>query len=66
MLKKLEVMSKGFFKNIQNFKVLDLNDRVNLESFPKELENLRQLTHLEFQMCVKLNIYLKKKINMCN
>jgi hypothetical protein len=54
MLKKLEVMSKGFLKNIQNFKVLDSNDRVNLESFLKELENLSQLTHLKFQMCVKL------------
>lgn len=41
MLKKLEVMSKGFLKNIQNFEVLDLNDHVNLESFPKEFENLR-------------------------
>lgn len=66
MLKKLEVMSKGFLKNIQNFEVLDLNDRVNLESFPKELENLRQLTHLDFQMCVKLKYSPKKKINMCN
>jgi hypothetical protein len=58
MLKKLEVMSKGLLENIQNFKVLDLNDRFNLESFPNELENLKQLTHLEFQVCVKLKYLL--------
>jgi hypothetical protein len=49
-------MSKGFLKNIQNFKVLDLNVPI------WNLENLKQLTHLEFQMYVKSK-YLPKKVD---
>jgi Leucine-rich repeat (LRR) protein len=51
---KLETMPKQFLKGIQNLKVLDLSDCSKLKSLPREIGNLRQLTHLNLHMCSQL------------
>jgi Leucine-rich repeat (LRR) protein len=52
--RKLEAMPKQFLKGIENLKVLDLSNCFNLKSVPKEIGNLRQLTHLDLHNCGKL------------
>jgi Leucine-rich repeat (LRR) protein len=48
---KLEAMPKQFLKGIENFKVLNLSKFPKLKSLPREIENLRQLTHLDLDRC---------------
>jgi len=50
----LEAMPKQFLKGIENLKVLDLSTYVKLISLPREVGNLRQLTHLDLHECVNL------------
>jgi hypothetical protein len=57
----LEAMPKQFLKGIENLKVLDLSTCVKLISLPREIGNLRQLTHLDLHECVNL-ISLPKEI----
>jgi Leucine-rich repeat (LRR) protein len=45
--KRLEAMQKQFLKGIENLKVLDLAECHKLKSLPREIGNLRQLTHLD-------------------
>jgi disease resistance protein RPM1 len=47
----LEAMPKQFLKGIENLKVLDLSCCGKLKSLPRELGNLRQLTHLDLDGC---------------
>ncbi|CAM6018438.1 unnamed protein product [Sphagnum balticum] len=51
---KLDTMPKQFLKGIENLKVLDLSECHRLKSLPKEIGNLRQLTHLNLDACFKL------------
>jgi disease resistance protein RPS2 len=52
--KRLETMPKQFLKGIENLKVLDLSECCNLKSLPREIGNLRQLTHLYLDHCEDL------------
>jgi hypothetical protein len=51
---KLEAMPKEFLKGIENLKVLDLSGCGKLKSLPREIGNLRQLTHLYLEFCQDL------------
>jgi Leucine-rich repeat (LRR) protein len=51
---RLEAMPKQFLKGIENLKVLDLGGCDKLKSLPKEIGNLRQLTHLDLGRCLSL------------
>jgi Leucine-rich repeat (LRR) protein len=51
---KLEAMPKQFLKGIENLKVLDLSKCHKLKSLPREIGNLRQLTHLDLYDCENL------------
>jgi len=51
---RLEAMPKQFLKGIENLKVLDLCKCEKLKSLPREIGNLRQLTHLDLTMCLSL------------
>jgi Leucine-rich repeat (LRR) protein len=51
---KLKAMSKQFLKGIENLKVLDLSKCYMLRSLPREIGNLRQLTHLHLVWCWNL------------
>jgi Leucine-rich repeat (LRR) protein len=51
---RLEVVPKQFLKGIENLKVLDLSRCCKLKSLPREIGNLRQLTHLFLDMCESL------------
>ncbi len=57
---KLEAMPKKFLKGIENLKVLDLS-KCQLKSLPREIGNLRQLTHLNLHGCDSLP-FLPKEI----
>jgi Leucine-rich repeat (LRR) protein len=48
---KLETLQKKFLKGIENLKVLDLSHCRKLKSLPREIGNLRQLTHLNLHAC---------------
>jgi Leucine-rich repeat (LRR) protein len=50
----LEAMPKQFLKGIENLKVLDLSQCRRLKSFPREIGNLRKLTHLYLRNCDEL------------
>ncbi|CAM6018400.1 unnamed protein product, partial [Sphagnum balticum] len=50
----LVAMPKQFLKGIENLKVLDLSKCRMLQSLPREIGNLRQLTHLYLDECVHL------------
>ncbi|KAH9550063.1 hypothetical protein CY35_10G053800 [Sphagnum magellanicum] len=52
--KRLEAMPKQFLKGIENLKVLDLGECRKLKSLPREIGNLRQLTHLDLSRCLSL------------
>jgi len=47
-------MPKEFLKGIENLKVLDLSGCGKLKSLPREIGNLRQLTHLYLDHCLNL------------
>jgi Leucine-rich repeat (LRR) protein len=51
---KLKAMPKQFLKGIENLKLLDLRNCLELKSLPKEIGNLRQLTHLNLERCMGL------------
>ncbi len=51
---KLKAMPKQFLKGIENLKLLDLRNCIGLKSLPKEIGNLRQLTHLNLERCMGL------------
>jgi len=51
---KLERMPRQFLKGIENLKLLDLRECSKLKSLPKEIGNLRQLTHLNLERCLEL------------
>jgi disease resistance protein RPS2 len=51
---RLEAMPKQFLEGIENLKVLDLSKCCELKSLPREIGNLRQLTHLDLHGCRKL------------
>ncbi len=50
---RLEAMPKQFLKGIENLKVLDLSN-CKLKSLPREIGNLRQLTHLHISKSYEL------------
>jgi Leucine-rich repeat (LRR) protein len=62
--KKLEAMPKQFLKGFENLKLLDLNRCVHLKSLPKEIGNLRQLTHLHLEGCADLKSLPKEIGNL--
>jgi len=61
---KLEAMPKEFLKGIENLKVLDLSGCGKLKSLPREIGNLRQLTHLYLEFCQDLESLPKEIGNL--
>jgi len=61
---RLEAMPKQFLKGIENLKVLDLGECYKLKSLPKEIGNLRQLTHLHLATCLRLESLPKEIGNL--
>ncbi|KAH9549403.1 hypothetical protein CY35_10G017600 [Sphagnum magellanicum] len=52
--RSLSAMPKQFLKGIENLKVLDLSLCMSLKSLPREIVNLRELTHLYLTNCQRL------------
>jgi Leucine-rich repeat (LRR) protein len=51
---RLQSTPKQFLKGIENLKLLDLTNCKELKSLPKEIGNLRQLTHFNLEGCLGL------------
>jgi len=52
--RRLKPMPKQFLKGIENLKVLHLGGCGELKYLPREIGNLKQLTHLDLEWCQRL------------